>query len=88
MFQILVAYSRIARSDENQPMRDVFRIADFHQLDVPNAFINPPLRTPIIVEVGSNHKMIITEQRIAKRMIQIGLIGRKSSVAKTRNCLS
>ena len=32
-FQMSFEYSRIVRSDENQPMRAVFRIAFFHQSD-------------------------------------------------------
>ncbi|MGF6128786.1 hypothetical protein QF019_004010 [Pseudomonas frederiksbergensis] len=30
-FQISVAYSRIVRSDENQPIREVFNTAERHQ---------------------------------------------------------
>ena len=64
-FQMSSAYSRIARSEENQPIRAVFStLARHHAGAILPARSDTPLRRGIGVEVGSDHEMVVAVQFI------------------------
>ena len=63
----LSAYSRTARSDENQPMRAVLRMLARHHAALAVQRVDRALRLPIGVEIGRDHEVVVVEQRLDER---------------------
>ena len=84
-FQMSAAYSRIARSEENQPTFAVFSTLARHQARriVPERG-NPSLRRGVGGEVGGDHEMVVAGQLVDQLAIAVRLVRREHARGHVR----
>ena len=84
-FQISSAYSAIVRSDENQPVRAVLRMAERHQdLRSRQRRDDRVLRVDIGVEIGRHQEIVVIGQHVDQRRVAVAVVRREGAVGDRR----